>query len=116
MTRHLKSLAAAALAAALWTLPAQAGPALDAAKAACQIGEAIDGYLEQVPGASAPADAVAEMQEVNNGRRAVYQNTARENGVDLATVARLTGERQTQRAANAGECYRDDGGWKMQSR
>ncbi len=113
MHRHLRILAIATAAAALLALPAAAGPALDQAKASCQIGEAIDGYLAEVPGASPSAQAVAEMQEVNNGRRAVYQSTSRENNVPLDTVARLTGERQVGRAASANECYRDDGGWKM---
>lgn len=113
MQRHLRILAAAALAAALGSLPALAGPALDAAKAACQVGETIDGYLAAVPGASPSAQALAEMEEINNGRRAVYQNSARQNSVDLAVVARLTGERQVQTAAGKNECFRDDGGWKM---
>lgn len=113
MRLHLSILAAAAAAAALAAFPALAGPALDAARASCQIGETIDGYLEAVPGARPPAQASAEMQEVNNGRRAVYQNTARQNSVDLAVVARLTGERQIAAAASKRECFRDDGGWKM---
>lgn len=113
MYRHLRTLAAAALAAAIAGIPALAGPALDAAKAQCQIGETIEGYLEVVPGASPSGAARAEMDEVNNGRRAVYMQTSRDNSVDLAVVAQLTGEKQVEKASSAGECYRDGGGWKM---
>jgi hypothetical protein len=113
MHRQLRILVAAIAAATLTVVPAFAGPALDAGKAACQVGETIDGYLAAVPGARPSATALAEMEEVNNGRRAVYQQSARTNGVPLETVARLTGERQVARAADANECFRDDGGWKM---
>jgi uncharacterized protein YdbL (DUF1318 family) len=117
MLRQLRSLAAAAAlatlaGAALVGAPASAGPALDAAKASCEIAETVEGYLEAVPGAAPSAQARAEMNEVNNGRRAVYMETARSNGVDLAVVARLTGERQIEAAAAEGRCYRDDAGWK----
>ena len=113
MFRRIRMIAAAASAAAAVALPALAGPALDEARASCVIGEAINGFLETVPGGAPSALARAEMSEINNGRRAVYQRTARDNGVDLNTVARLTGERQVAKAADANECYRDDGGWKM---
>jgi len=116
MLRQLRILAAATaalVAGALAGLPAFAGAALDAAKASCEIGESIGGYLEAVPGAEPSAQALAEMAETNNGRRAVYVSTARNNGVELSTVERLTGERQVVKAANAHECFRDDGGWKM---
>jgi uncharacterized protein YdbL (DUF1318 family) len=113
MVRQARILAAAFAAAAVAAIPAVAGPALDQARASCQIGETISGYLGAVPGASPSAQALAEMEETNNGRRAVYMATARENGVDLNDVARLTGERQVQKAAGAGECFQDDGGWKQ---
>jgi uncharacterized protein YdbL (DUF1318 family) len=113
MKRHLSILAAAAAAAALAAFPALAGPMLDAARASCQIGETVEGYLAVVTGAHPSAQALAEMEEINNGRRAVYQNTARQNSVDLAVVAQLTGEKQVEKARAAGECFRDAGGWKM---
>jgi uncharacterized protein YdbL (DUF1318 family) len=113
MYRQLRILVAALAAAALTAVPAFAGPALNAAKSACEIGETIEGYLAVVPGKSPSATALAEMSEVNNGRRAVYQTVARENSQPLDIVARLTGERQVARAAGDGHCFRDDGGWKM---
>jgi uncharacterized protein YdbL (DUF1318 family) len=113
MYRQLRILAAAVAATALAAFPAFAGPDLDAAKSACEIGETIDGYLATVPGRSPSATAQAEMNEVNNGRRAVYQQLARDNSQPLDVVARLTGERQVAKAAGEGQCFRDDGGWKM---
>ena len=113
MTRRVSMIAAALFAAVLATAPALAGPALDAAKASCQIGETIDGYLEVVPGASPSAQARAEMDDINNRRRAVYQATARDNNVDLSAVAMLTGERQVKKAADAKECFRDLDGWTV---
>jgi uncharacterized protein YdbL (DUF1318 family) len=113
MYRQLRILAAALAAAGLAAVPALAGPALDAAKAACEVGETIDGYLAVVPGRSPSATAQAEMNEINNGRRAVYQQVARDNSQPLDIVARLTGERQVATAASNGQCFRDDGGWKM---
>lgn len=118
MSRQVRMIAAALAAAALGAAvlaaaPALAGAALDEARGGCEIGEAINGYLEVVTGASPSAQARAEMNDINNRRREVYQNTARQNDVELSDVARLTGERQVARAAAANECYRDDGGWKM---
>jgi hypothetical protein len=113
MNRHLSMLIAAVAAAALAAVPALAGPALDAARASCEIGETETGYLEVVAGKSPSAQARAEMAEVNNGRRAVYQNTARQNSVEINVVAALTAEKQLEKAQAAGECYRDEGGWKM---
>jgi uncharacterized protein YdbL (DUF1318 family) len=112
MLRQVRILAAAAAAAALAGAPALAGPALDGAKSSCQIGETISGFLAVVPGETPSPDARAEMDETNNGRRAVYQRVARENGQPLEVVAQLTGERQVERAKTAGECFQDAGGWK----
>jgi len=110
MKRILQAFAALAL--MLSAAPAFAGPALDAAKAACQVGEQIDGYLGEVPGGNASAQAVAEMNEINVRRRAVYARYAEQNQQPLDVFARLTGERQVAKAAESGECYKDDGGWK----
>ncbi|MGD2132939.1 MAG: YdbL family protein [Maricaulaceae bacterium] len=93
--------------------PAWAAEALDGARASCEIGEQIDGYLGVVAGAAPSAQAIAEMQEINVRRRAVYARVARENGQPLDVVARLTGERQVVKAQDEGECYKDDGGWKQ---
>lgn len=118
MKRILQAAAATVVALALAITPSFAEgagsqyPALDAAKAACDIGERIDGYLGETPGGHASAEAVAEMNEVNIRRRAVYAERARANDQPLNVFARLTGERQVVKAADAGECYMDDGGWK----
>lgn len=114
MKRILAALLIAGLALVSVSVPAFAGQALDTARANCQIGEQIDGYLGVVPGATPSVVAVAEMEEINVRRRAVYAQVARENGQPLDLVARLTGERQVDKASDAGECYEDDGGWKRQ--
>jgi len=95
-----------------FTVAAQAAEALNSAKASCQIGEQINGYLGQVPGGHATAAAVAEMNQINVRRRAVYASRARSNNQPLDVFARLTGERQVVKADDAGECYLDDGGWR----
>lgn len=53
---------------------------VDAAKAAGKVGEQADGFLGFV---TTPADAAlqAAVEEINAGRRRVYEETARRNGV-----------------------------------
>lgn len=72
--------------------------AVDAAKAAGQVGEQIDGYLGIVDGADISADIKAAVQEINIGRKAVYTNKARASNVRTEDVAGLSGEKLVNRA------------------
>jgi len=85
---------------------------VDAAKAAGKVGEQADGFLGFV---TAPADAAlqAAVEEINAGRRRVYEETARRNGVtpEVAGVAAAKALRDTK--LKPGDYYRDvDGVWR----
>ena len=90
---------------------AQAGAkaTVDAAIAAGQVGERIDGYLAVV--SDAPANVRAAVDEINIGRKAAYTRLAREQNVKTEVVARLTGEKQIAKAAPGTFVMRDDGVW-----
>lgn len=85
---------------------------VDAAKAAGKVGEQADGFLGFV---TTPADPAlqAAVEEINAGRRRVYEETARRNGVtpEVAGVAAAKVLRDTK--LKQGEYYRDvDGVWR----
>ncbi len=84
-----------------------ADPQIEAAIEAGKVGERIDGYLGVV-GSADPA-IVRKVNEVNNKRRAVYERLAKEKGVTVVQVARITGEKQLARAS-AGSFIMDDSG------
>ena len=91
--RNLKSLIFAAAALMLAT-PALADLAADkatvtAAKAAGIVGEQADGYLGIV--SSADAAVTAAVNEINNGRRQVYTQTATKSGVTPDAAGQATG-------------------------
>ena len=64
--------------------------AVDAAKAAGTVGEQADGYLGLVSG-SADAAVTAAVNEINNGRRGVYAQTASKSGVTPDAAGQATG-------------------------
>jgi len=85
---------------------------VDAAKAAGKVGEQADGFLGFV---TTPADAAlqAAVEEINAGRRRVYEETAKRNGVtpEVAGVAAAKVLRDTK--LKQGDYYRDvDGVWR----
>ncbi|HAY07687.1 MAG TPA: YdbL family protein [Hyphomonas sp.] len=102
-----------ALAALAFAPNASAGdPQIDAARAAGEIGERIDGYLGVVTASPDPA-LVRKVQDINNRRRAVYEQTARDNNTTVQIVAQLTGEKQIAKL-EAGQYYMDaSGSWKQ---
>ncbi|ATX82809.1 hypothetical protein Ga0123462_1972 [Mariprofundus ferrinatatus] len=63
---------------------------LQSAKAAGQVGEKPDGYLGIVSGGPGVAGMV---QDINQKRRAAYQNIARKNGTSLQAVEQLAGRK-----------------------
>jgi len=97
-----------ALAAFAFAPAASAGdPQIEAAIAAGEVGERIDGYLGVV--GSADAAIVRKVQDINNRRRAVYEQTARDNNTTVQIVAQLAGEKQIAKL-QAGQFYMDASG------
>lgn len=98
------------LAALAFAPAASAGdPQIDAAISAGQVGERIDGYLGVV--GSADAAVVRKVQDINNRRRAVYEETASANGTTVQIVAQLAGEKQIAKL-QAGQYFMDaSGSW-----
>lgn len=88
-------------------LPA-AMQALPAAKAAGQLGEQADGYLGVV---SAGGDASTIAAQINQARRAEYQKIAAQNGLKLADVERLAGQKAIERTP-AGQFVQQGGRWQ----
>ena len=83
---------------------------VDAAKARGEVGEVITGYLDVV--GDAPADVRRAVEEINIGRKALYQRLAREQGVELTVVAQLTGEKQIGNAAPGTYVKDASGQWR----
>lgn len=97
--------------AALSSGSASAGdPEIEAAQQQGVVGERIDGYLGIVGGNVDPA-LKRKVNEINNKRRALFDQTARETGTATAQVARISGEKQIARAAKGEYVMRDNGVW-----
>ena len=106
----MKKEVLAIAAAALMVGAAHAlSPAMDAAKAACVIGEQADGYLGVVDPAKATAELRRELREVNQQRKAAYEQLAAQNGVTTEVAAQVTAERLLN-GAPSGQCIRDQNG------
>jgi hypothetical protein len=107
---RLVSLITAALVALALASPAFARP-LDAARRAGLVGEQADGYLGVVS-ASAPADVVRQVQEINAGRRALYAQIAQQRGAPVSEVGKLQAQTLINSETRSGEFYRDaNGNW-----
>jgi uncharacterized protein YdbL (DUF1318 family) len=83
-------------------------PQIETARAEGVIGERIDGYLGIV--SSADAEIVRKVQDINNRRRALYEQTSRETGATVQQVARIAGEKQLADRVRPGEFYMDESG------
>ncbi|MGH1422769.1 MAG: YdbL family protein [Hyphomonas sp.] len=84
-------------------------PQIEAAIAAGEVGERIDGYLGIV--GTADAAVKRKVQEVNNKRRAVYDQLAAKEGATIEQVAYLTGEKQIAKAAPGTFIMDSSGNW-----
>ena len=92
---------------------AQRDPAYQTARAAGQIGEKPDGYLEALGGASATVRAMVD--DLNIRRRQEYTRLASERGATVEQVAFTTGCNLIQRTV-AGEKYQaPDGSWQTRT-
>ena len=89
---------------------ASAKAVVDQAVAAGRIGETIGGYLAAV-GSVNDAERNA-MNEINIGRKSVYTNLAKQKGVSVDVIARLSGEKQLGKAASGAMIMDESGSWK----
>ncbi len=73
------------------------------------VGERIDGYLGVV--GDADAETIRMVQDINNRRRAAYEQKAAETGTTVEQVAIVTGEKLVARAqSTAGKVFMDESG------
>lgn len=82
---------------------------VDAAIAAGRIGETIGGYLAAVGTLS--DDERRAMNSINIGRKSVYTSLAQKQGQSVDVVARLTGEKQIDKAAPGTKIMTESGQW-----
>jgi len=105
---------AAAVLAALAVAPAaayalDAKSAVDAAKSAGVVGEQADGFLGFVKGSSDPA-LKAAVDEINAGRRALYQQAAAKNGVSVEAAGASAYSTVVQARLRPGDYFKPAGG------
>ena len=110
---HLPLSRSSVLVAATLFLIASAAAAasLDAAKAAGQIGEGLDGYLHLVD-ENAPADLKGLIVDVNTKREAKYKSIAAKRGVSLDSVASQAGAKLIERTPAGQYVLAANGKWK----
>ena len=82
---------------------------LSRAKAAGYLGERPDGYLGMVK--PAPADVVATMKDINNKRRARYEEIAKARGTSRAAVEAIAGAKLVEQAPPGSYVMDASGGW-----
>ena len=80
------------------------------AKGAGWVGEQRDGYLGLVT-ASAPPEARKLVTEINEARRASYQEIAGKNGIELRAVELLAAEKALQKTPPGQFIQAEDGSW-----
>ena len=112
MRTHLSI--SAALLAALAVAPAaamamDAKSAVDAAKTSGVVGEQADGFLGFVK-ASSDTALKAAVQEINEGRAALYRQAAAKNGVSVEAAGAAAYTTVVQARIKPGEHYRPAGG------
>ena len=109
----LKALfAAMMLAIALPAAPALADP-LDDARAAGILGERPDGYVDVVAGNATP-DIRKLMTDINNQRRAVYEQLAGQKGVPIEQIGAIAAEKTIREKLQPGWYYMNASGqWQQ---
>ncbi len=105
---------AAAVLAALALTPAAAyamdsKAAVDAAKAQGLVGEQADGFLGFVKPSSDPA-LKAAVEDINQGRAALYREAAAKNGVSVEAAGASAYTTVVQSRIKPGEYYKPAGG------
>jgi len=82
---------------------------LRTSKAEGQIGEQLNGYLGIVT--SAPDDVQTLVKEINQKRKAVYQNIASKNGTSLQAVEKMAGKKTTHKTPPGQFIRSSSGAW-----
>ena len=117
MTRRMKLLIAAGLAAAMFAGGAAYAFQGDSAaqlRASGQVGEQADGYLGLV--GAAPGDIRSQMEQVNIQRRAAYTSLASQRGATIEEVAAATACQLFSTRVGPGQYYRlPDGVWRRRN-
>ncbi len=108
----------AAVLAALAVTPAaayamDAKAAVDAAKAQGLVGEQADGFLGFVKASADPA-LKAAVDEINQGRAALYRQAAAKNGVSVEAAGASAYTTVVQARIKPGEYYKPAGGGWVQ--
>lgn len=83
--------------------------AVDAAKAAGMVGEQADGFLGFVKPSSDPA-LKAAVDDINQGRAALYRQAAAKNGVTVEAAGASAYNTVVQSRLKPGEFYKPAGG------
>jgi hypothetical protein len=103
------------LAGLMWLAPAASAqtPAMDAARAAGQIGERFDGYI----GVAAPVSATVRSQiaAINIQRRTLYSNLATSKGASPQDVGFTAGCQLLARVPVGGAYMWADGAWRRRA-
>lgn len=102
---------AALIAAPVVAVAMDAKSAVDAAKAQGVVGEQADGFLGFVK-ASPDTVLKAAVDEINEGRAALYRQTAAKNGVPVEAAGAAAYTQVVQTRLKPGEFYKPaNGGW-----
>lgn len=113
MQRDYFNVAAAVMTALALTPAAamamDAKAAVDAAKTAGVVGEQADGFLGFVKSSADPA-LKAAVQEINEGRAALYRQTAAKNGVPVEAAGASAFKTLVEARIKPGEFYKPAGG------
>ncbi len=109
--RTLFSSLLIALAALTFAPAAFAGdPEVDAALESGLVGERVDGYLGIVGDVS--PSVRRKVQEINNQRRALYEQRAEENNVSVESYGRVMGEKLVERLDEDQMFMTESGTWE----
>lgn len=84
---------------------------VDNAKSQGLVGERIDGYLGLVTGLVSP-DIQSAVNEINIRRKSAYTKLARDQGVEIGVIARLTGEKLVGKALSGHKTMGANGTWQ----
>lgn len=100
-----------ALSAPAFAQTSSAKSIVDNAKSQRLVGERIDGYLGLVTGFVSP-DIQSAVNEINIRRKSAYTKLARDQGVEIGVIARLTGEKLVAKALSGHKTMGADGVWQ----
>ena len=89
---------------------AHANP-LDQPRADGLVGERYDGYAE-LRGSDVPSDVVALVRTINRQRRALYENVASQQQVDVTDVGKIYAAKIFEKSPNGYWFLGPDGNWK----